>query len=122
MFNIAIIGGENTNNYKFFQEKCINLLRNKAKSGEGIRILTIGDDYVDAFANRFSIETKTYYCDWNTLGKEALKDRNRRIINDCDAVLYFDTGKRDLNYLFQYAIYKNKINRHVILPQEIINL
>lgn len=121
MFNIAIIGGENTNNYKYFQEKCINLLRNKGKSGEGIRILSIGDEFVDFFANRFGIETKIYYCNWTDLGREALKDRNRRIINEADAVLYFDTGKKDLNYLFQYAIYKNKTNRHVVVPEDIIN-
>ena len=61
MFNVIIIGGENIPNYEIFQKECIYYLRDKAKKGERIRILTIGDSYIDKFASTFVIETKTFY-------------------------------------------------------------
>lgn len=103
MFNIIIIGGENAPSYESFQKKCIQLLRSKAESGERIRILTIGDEYVDTFSSKFGIETKKYNCDWIKNGKTALFSRNKEIVSDANAILYFDSGKNDLTNLYEYA-------------------
>jgi hypothetical protein len=56
MFKVIIVGGEDTNDYKFFAKKCIFYLKNKAK--EGITILSTGDSYVNAFAKACNIEDK----------------------------------------------------------------
>ena len=113
MFNIIIIGGEDAPSYEFFREKCIKLLKGKAKSGERIRILTIGDEYVTKFASQYGIETKTFYCNWKSDGKDALYNRNKAIMSEANAILYFSTDKKDLNFLFQYAIIKKIICRRI---------
>ena len=55
MFNVVIIGAENVHNYDFFQEKCIYYLKSKVQNHEYIRVLTIGDKYVDMFASKFVV-------------------------------------------------------------------
>ena len=104
MFNVIIIGGENIPNYEIFQKECIYYLRDKAKKGERIRILTIGDSYIDKFASTFGIETKTFYCDWRKHGTSALAVRNKDIAAEADAIIYFDSNKKDLDTLFEYVI------------------
>ncbi len=109
MFSVIILGGENVQSYKTFEEKCIKLLRNKAESGERIRILSVGDLYVDNFSSKFGIETKTFYCDWRKFGKSAIYERNKDIVNEADAIIYFDSNIRTLNSLYELAK-KNNIN------------
>lgn len=104
MFNVIIIGGENIPDYEVFQKECAYYLRDKAKSGERIRILTIGDSYVDKFASTFGIETQTFHCDWRKHGTSALAVRNKDIIAEADAIIYFDSNKKDLDNLFDYVI------------------
>ena len=55
------------------------------------------------FAERFGINTKTFNCQWEIYGKESYKYRNNEILKDANAVIYFDTGKKDLAALYKYA-------------------
>ena len=112
MFNVAIIGGENTPDYQFFQDKCIYYLKSKVKEGEYIRILTIGDKYVDIFANKYGIETKQYNVAW-TKKKDLtpLNNRNKELINDADAIIYFDTNRKSLEHIYKLASDKPSILR-----------
>lgn len=103
MFNVIIIGGENIPDYGIFQKECAYYLRDKAKSGERIRILTVGDTYIDKFASTFGIETKTFICDWRKYGTSALAVRNKDMIEEADAIIYFDSNKKDLDNLFDYV-------------------
>ena len=120
MFSIIIIGGENVPDYKVFQDKCIQLLRNKVNSGERIRILTIGDEYITKFSSTFGIETKTFVCDFRKYGKDALAVRNKAILSEANAILYFNSGKKDLTNLYEYAS-KYKLNRRNIKIEELSN-
>lgn len=115
MFNVAIIGGQDTNDYNMFVRKCIILLQNKAKEG-GITILTFGDDFVDHFAKKYGINTKLYNADWGTFGKQALCERNKEILNDCDAVIIFDNEKKDIQVLKEMVKKQEKPLR-VIMKQ-----
>ena len=113
MFNVIIIGGENIPDYGLFQKECIKFLRNKAESGERIRILTIGDQYVDKFASNFGIETQTFTCDWRKHGTSALAVRNKELVSAGDAIIYFDSDKKDLANLFDYATKSGLRNRRM---------
>lgn len=99
MFKVAIIGGENRGDYKLFAEKCVYFLKNKTK--EGIRILSIGDKYVDIFTITANIDKQVYYCDWKINGKDSLKVRNEKVINDSDAIIVFEDGTRDTNFFIE---------------------
>ena len=101
MFKVAIIGGENRGDYRFFAEKCVFFLKNKVK--EGIRILSIGDKYVDIFSVTANIDKQVYYCDWKANVKDSLKVRNDKIINDADAIIVFEDGTRDTNFFIEMA-------------------
>jgi hypothetical protein len=101
MFKVAIIGGEKRGDYKFFAEKCVFFLKNKTK--DGIRILTTGDTYVDIFSITANIDKQVYYCDWKANGKETLKVRNNKIINDADAFIIFEDGTKDTNFFIEMA-------------------
>lgn len=103
MFNVAIIGGEDTGNYEFFKDKCIFFLKNKAKSGEGITIYTTGDSYIEKFCARYGIDTRTFYTKWKEYGKMALKTRNDELLKECNALIYFDNGIKDQEVLFNMA-------------------
>jgi len=109
MFNVIIIGGEYTSDYDFFMERCIKLLRDKAKSGEGITIYTTGDEFVEKFASQFHIDMKKFNTNWELHGKDALKVRNGEILKDANALIYFNTGKKDNECLYNYAL-KQGIN------------
>lgn len=115
MFNVIIIGGEDTLDYNFFQERCIYYLRKKAESGEGITIFTTGDDFVETFATRFHINTKTFRCDWKLNGSNAIKVRNDAIIENANAIIYFDNGKKDCECLYNRCT-KLIPSRKIIIP------
>lgn len=100
MFNVIIIGAEDTQNYNFFKTKTIKILSNKAKNHERIRILTTGDSYVEEFTKRYGIETIFFKTDWLSFGKEALKYRNEEIIKAADAIIFFQNNKKDSQMLF----------------------
>lgn len=103
MFNVIIIGGDSIPTYEKFQSECIKFLRVKAESGEHIRILSIGDDFVNKFAVTFGIEVKTFNCDWLKYGKTSIYMRNKEIVSEANAIIYFDSNKKDLANLYDYA-------------------
>lgn len=103
MYNVAIIGGEETENYEFFKERCIFFLRNKAKSGCGITIYTTGDLFVDKFCSRYGIDERTFYTKWKNFGKMALKVRDDELLKECNAMIYFDNGIKDQEMLYNMA-------------------
>ncbi len=102
MFKVAIIGGERTGDYPKFKEKCINLLRNKAKEG-GIMIYTIGDKYVEAFAERYGIDYVFFPCDFQTFGRDALKYRAENLLKDADALIAFSKQIKDVDMIVRLA-------------------
>lgn len=106
MFNVVIIGGEDCGNYEFFKQKVIQLTKEKART-EGMTIYTTGDEYVKQLSQKYYIDTYFIECDWNTYGKDALKKRNERLLSDADALIYFDTNKKDFNIIYEIAKSKN---------------
>ncbi len=113
MFKVAIIGGETSGNYKMFATKCIYYLKNKA--GEGITILSLGDNYINAFAKATNIDVKEYFVDWGKFGKNALKIRAHFIIGECDALILFDNGTKEFN------MYK-KIATEAKIPLRVVSI
>ena len=103
MFNVAIIGAESINDYYFCQEKCIACLKNKAESKEPITIFSTGDSFVDLFSNRFHINVQYFYTNWREDGKNALKKRNERILDKCNALIAFDDSTKDTQLLYNLA-------------------
>ena len=114
MFNVIIVGGDNVEDKKKFFTKCVYYLKPKVESGEQIRILTIGEESVLMFAQKAHIETKQYICDWKKYGNGAINQRNREIMKDADAIIYFGTSNKDLDYLYNYAKIKNKLMRRAL--------
>lgn len=88
MFKVIIVGGEKMGDYPFFKKKCIQCLKNKTK--DGIQILSTGDTFVDAFAERFRINVKMFPTNWEAYGKSAIKERNDLMLSECDAFIAFD--------------------------------
>ena len=96
MFRVAIIGGEASEDYVKFRNKCISCLKEKVKT-DHIMILSPGDRYIDAFSERFKIDVKTFIVDWKKYGKDALKARAEEMLSQSDAVIVFDLGKKETN-------------------------
>jgi len=113
MFKVAIIGGENTENYQYFEYKCINMLRNKAEKKERIIIYTVGDEYVSKFTKKFGIETITIPCNWKLNGKHALNICVDEITNNIDAIIIFDDGKSNTRHFLDISKKKNLLIRKI---------
>lgn len=119
MFNVIILGAYHTNDYDFFKTKTINLLKNKAKEGCGITILTTGDDYVKKFAETYSIDIQTFSCNWE-LGdaKIVFQERNNALLKNANAVIYFDTGKKEYEFIYKSAQKQNIPVRHIVYAKQ----
>lgn len=107
MFNVAIIGAEGQNDYYFCQAKCIACLKNKAESREPITIFSTGDAFVDLFSNKFHINVQYFYANWRYDGKDALKIRNERLLEKCNALIMFDDNTKDTKILYDLAKSRN---------------
>lgn len=105
MFSVAIIGGENTKDYKFFSETCIKYLKNKAN--EGITIRSIGDTYIEAFAERYRIPVRFFATDWKKYGTDAYSARNDMLLDKCDGVIVFHDGSKNSSTIVKCAKDKN---------------
>lgn len=116
MFKVIIVGGENTGNYKFFCEKCIQCLKNKAKEG-GITILSTGDKFVDKFAQTYGIDVQYFFADWKRDKKNALQVRAMQMVENCDAIITFNDGIKDNQMLNKFAIEAGKPSRLIALAQ-----
>lgn len=101
MFRVIVVGGNSTNDFEFFRTKCINILRNKAN--EGIMIYTTGDEFVRKFAQMYRIDLKIFTAEFKKDGKNALSVRNNKMLEDCDAVICFDNGTREIKYIHDMA-------------------
>ena len=53
-------------------------------------IYTTGDRYVEAFSERYGIDTKFFPADFKTFGKEALIVRAISMLEDANAVIAFN--------------------------------
>lgn len=102
MFNVAIIGASQIEDYKSFKEKCIFFLRNKAK--EGITIYATEEaDVVTRFATEFRINIQYFYCDWRAYGKNAIKERNKQLLATCNGVICFEDGLKNTEMFVKMA-------------------
>jgi hypothetical protein len=101
MFKVAIVGGENIGDYKFFVEKCAFFLKNKTKNG--LMILTVGDKFVDILTTTANIDKQNFYCDWKAHGNDAIKNRNEKIIKECDAIIVFDDETKSTKFFINMA-------------------
>lgn len=112
MFKVAIVGGEGMSDYDKFCNKCKTFLKNKAK--EGITIYTTGNDFVYSFARRYGIVTQFFITDWATYGRDALKKRNEKMLDNCDALIVFEDGIKDTRMIYNLAMQKGIPCRRVL--------
>ena len=106
MFKVFIAGGDEVGDYDYFKEKCIYYLKDKAKSGEGIMILSTGDDFPNIFAERYGIAIQEFYPDWNKYKNKALSKRNESIFDKADAMIIFYNDN-----IIEHRILKNEAMR-----------
>lgn len=102
MFTVAIIGGEYTGDYNKFKQKCVECLKNKVKT-DAIVIRSIGDRYVDAFAERCRFRKDFFGANFKVYGKDALKVRAEQLLDGCDAVIAFKTDMKDIDMIIKKA-------------------
>lgn len=103
MFNVIIIGGENTENFSFFTKKCIFYLGRKAKSNDGITIFSTGDKYTTKFASNYGIAIQYFIPEWKKYGKMALKERNVKMLEQANGLILFDNEDNSFDYLISEA-------------------
>jgi predicted secreted acid phosphatase len=113
MFKVAIIGGQNRNNYTEFESKCIYYLSRRAKNKEPIIILTTGDKLVEKFCQKFSIPFRYFYADFKTYKRKALNVRNEKLLSECNAVIYFNDGLKDSQDIYYLALEKGIPSRFI---------
>lgn len=115
MYKVVIVGGEKMGNYSFFEQKVITYIKVRAKN-EGVILFTVGDKFIDKFAEKFHITTKTFYTDWASFGKDALKERNIEMLNEADAVIIFEDELKDTHMIQKMATERGLPLRYVTLP------
>ena len=101
MFKIAIIGADGINDFNFCLNKTIKIIKNKASEKEGIMLLSTGEEFVKKFSELFSIDFQVLFTDFKKYGKDALKMRNKELLNLSDAIIIFNDNKKDTNFLFE---------------------
>lgn len=112
MFKVVIVGGEGTKDYPRFKKKCIECLRNKVKE-DRVMIYTTGDKYVEAFSERYGIDTRFFPCDFKKYGKDALLMRAMDIVADADAAIIFNDGQKDSQIIAKLAAEKGLPMRNI---------
>lgn len=113
MFKVVIIGGEDFEDYKLYEEKCIKCLSKKGAEGCGIMIYTTGDKFNDIFARRFQIDLRYFSCDWKKNGNDAIKIRNEEMLSTADAAIIFDNNSKDIKFFLEMTKAKNIPSRHI---------
>lgn len=116
MLNIIIIGAQDTENYEFVRQKLISVLKPVSERGEGITILTTGDEFIDKFTERYKIDKYFFPTEWGKYGKDALKYRNEKIVEKANAIFFFENNKKDSQILYKYAKDKGLTSRFCIPP------
>lgn len=113
MFKVIIIGGEKTGDYSFFKEKCIFYLKEKGKSGDGITIYSIGDEFINRFATKYGIDIQYFFTDWKKDGKNAIAKRNELMLSSANALIAFDDNTSEMRFLISEAKKKKILVRVV---------
>lgn len=111
MFKVAIIGGSTTNDYGFFEKKCIECLRNKAKI-DTIMIYSIGDEFVERFANRFNIDVSIISQHFKKYKNDTDKMKDDELFGKIDAIIIFDN--------FKYAKSVSQVSNEKNIPTRLI--
>ena len=102
MFNVAIIGAGSAPDYLFFSERCKYYLREKAK--EGITIFATEENpFIVKFSTEYRIAIQYFYTDWRAFGKNALRERNKMLLANCNGIIWFNDGLKDTNMIVNMA-------------------
>lgn len=88
---IAIVGSRDINDYKFVEEKFLELLETENINIEDVTIISGGANGVDTIAQKiakkYGLSIIIHYPDWDKYGKRAGFIRNQKIVNDADIIL-----------------------------------
>ena len=102
MFNVALIGTSSVIDYEKFKERCIFLLKDKAK--EGITIYATEETIaINRFATEFCLNVRYFYTDWKSFGKKALRERNKQLLASCNGIIWVDDELKDTRMLISMA-------------------
>ena len=101
MFKVVIIGGESTKDYDFFEKKCIQCLKNKAKT-DTVMIYTIGDSYVERFSKRFGIDVRFFVSKFKRK-TSALNRRKEEMLSDANALIAFNDKLKSTTTIIEKA-------------------
>ena len=110
---VVIAGSRQFNDY-ILAENFLDINLSKLKDGTDLTIISGGCRGADSIGERYALEngikTELYPAEWKLYGKRAGPIRNRKMVNECDAVICFWDGKsRGTKSLIEYAKSKNKI-------------
>ena len=107
-FNVCICGCRWFDDYDFFKEKCLFLLKNKIPN---ITIISGGasgaDKLAEQFAKDYDFELKIFNADWDRYGNSAGPRRNKEMVKIADGIIAFWDGKskgtkHTINFCKQY--------------------
>ena len=115
MFNVTIMRSPSFTNLNRFEERCLFFLKDKAVSGEDIMINTNGDEIVEKFAQKYYIMCKKFPTEWKKYGKNALKERNTKMLSESNAVILFNDNTTDIKCFLAMAKEAN-------VPYRVVNL
>ena len=102
MFKVAIIGSSSVGSYKKFSDSCKYFLKDKIK--EGITIFATEETQnIKRFSSEYRLAVQYFYTDWKSFGKNALKERNKMLLAECNGIIWFDDGLRDTDVIKQMA-------------------
>ena len=122
MYKVIIIGASGKDGYDFCEKKCKYYLSSKAKSGEGIMILSFGsitdgkitgDLFNQKFSTKFHIDIQYYPCDFKAYGDRAPFKRRDQMIAAADAAIIFENEKSDVKHFIEEVIHQNMPYRYV---------
>lgn len=103
MFNVAIIGSNSITSYKEFSDSCKYFLKSKIK--EGITIFATEEtENIKRFSAEYRLSIQYFYTNWKTFGKNALKERNKMLLSECNGIIWFNDGLKDTEVLKQMAL------------------
>ncbi len=118
MKRILVAGSRRYTNYDEAEKTILSLIA--PYLGENILILSGGCRGTDQLGERFAKEHRyplsQYLPQWNLYGKAAGPIRNRRMVEECDAIVCFWDGKsKGTASLIRYArLYHKRIVIHFI--------
>jgi len=98
VFKVAIIGSSAAGSYEQFSDRCKYFLKNKIKDGILI-YATEETPFIKKFSTQYRIDVQYFYTDWKSFGKNALKERNKMLLSDCNGIIWFDDGLKDTNMI-----------------------